>query len=84
MATTEPDLSEFLKLSGRKKAPCKIAPVVATLTKAEREQFEAAVGTDAGIITTGAIQQWLVARGHDVSVQNVIHHRSGRCPCARA
>lgn len=79
-----PDLSEFYKLSRPKKPPCQVGHARAQLKPDEQTQLDAAVGTDKGIITSGAIQHWLKARKHDVSVPAISMHRAGRCTCAEA
>lgn len=82
MATeAKPDLSEFFKLSRPAKPPCRIAYAMGQLDKGEAAQLDAACKTDKGIINTGAIRQWLKARGHDVSIPAITSHRQGVCTC---
>lgn len=78
---TKPDLSEFFKLSRPKRPPCRVGFVASQLPEEEADQLQAACATDAGIINAGAIQQWIVSRGHDVSVPGITAHRQGRCTC---
>lgn len=75
------DLSEFFKYSRPKKKACAIGYAVQQLTADERVQLQAACEQDNGIITSGAVQQWLATRKHDVTVSAVVSHRKGVCTC---
>lgn len=76
------DLTEFFKLSKPKKRPCQVGFAMSQLKPAERKQLEAALAADSGIITTGAVQQWLAARGHEVSSPALTSHRRTKaCTC---
>ena len=77
----KPDLSEFFKLSKPKKRPCGIGHALTQLAADAGSQLEAALTTDAGIITNSAIQQWLQARKFDVSVSAIVSHRKRTCTC---
>lgn len=79
---TQPDLSEFYKLSRPAKPPCRIGFAATQLQKQEAAQLEAACKADKGIINSGAIRQWLKGRGHDVSIPAITSHRQGVCTCA--
>jgi hypothetical protein len=81
MPTDGPDLSEFFKLSRPKKPPCRVGFAATQLKPAQRTQLEAACGTDTGIITTGAIVQWLANHGHEVNAPAVTSHRRNTCTC---
>ena len=77
------DLTEFFKLSRPKKRPCAVAFAASQLeTDEERDQLTAALETDQGIITSGAVQQWLAGRKQDVTVSAVVSHRKRTCTCA--
>ena len=83
---TKPDLTEFFKLSKPKKAPCQIGlildrEITPKLKGEEADQLRAALATDKGIITATAIQEWLKARSHEVSVNRISNHRRGVCTC---
>ena len=78
----KPDLSEFYKLSRPKKPPCQVGHAREQLSAEEQAQLDAAVETDKGIITSGAIQHWLKARKHTVSIPAISMHRASRCTCA--
>lgn len=83
---TKPDLSEFYKLSKPKKPPCQIGLILSGeitphLDPSERGQLEAALETDHGIITGGAILAWLKERGHDTNTNRISNHRRGVCTC---
>lgn len=78
---SKPDLSEFYKYSRPKKPPCQVGHARLLLDPADQEALDAAVETDKGIITSGAIEHWLEARKHSVSVQAIAMHRAGRCTC---
>lgn len=79
---TKVDLSEFYKLSRPKKPPCRIGFALEQFDGGERVQLEAALGSDVGIITNSAIQQWLAARQQEVSISALVSHRKGTCTCA--
>lgn len=86
---TKPDLSEFYRLSKPKRLPCQIGLILAgevtpELKPAEREKLDAALSTDAGIITASAIVQWLAASGHETNTNRVSNHRRKVCTCAEA
>lgn len=81
MATNKPDLSEFFKYSRPKKKPCAVGYAITQLTSEEQSQLAAACAQDNGIITSGAIQQWLSARKHEVTVSAIVSHRKGVCSC---
>ncbi len=79
---TEPDLTEFLKLSRPRKAPCTIGLAMADLKPQERKQLAAACATDSGLITNKAILEWLEIRGHgEVSSPRLTSHRQRSCTC---
>lgn len=82
-----PDLTEFYKLSKPKKPPCQIGLILSgeitpKLSGEETEQLKAALKADSGIITAGAIEGWLKARGHDTNSVRISNHRRGTCSCA--
>lgn len=84
--TTKPDLSEFYRLSKPKKPPCQIGLILSgeitpKLKPEAREQLRAALDTDAGIITAGAVVAWLKERGHDTNANRISNHRRGVCTC---
>lgn len=53
-------------------------------TDDEREQLKAALETDTGLITGGAIIEWLRVRGQEASSSAVSSHRRKTCTCADA
>jgi hypothetical protein len=76
------DLSEFYKYSRPKKPPCKVGFAREQLkTDVEREQLDAALSHDAGLITAHAVVEWLGARKHTVSNPAVVSHRKRTCSC---
>ena len=82
----KPDLTEFFKLSKPKKPPCQVGLILSgdltpKLSPDEAEQLSAALTTDKGIITAGAIQSWLDARGHSVNTNRISNHRRKVCTC---
>lgn len=77
----KPDLTEFFKYSRPKKKPCQIAFAREQLKPQERDNLNAALDADQGIITAGAIIQWLSVRGHTVSAPAVTAHRKRTCTC---
>lgn len=82
----KPDLTEFFKLSKPKKPPCQIGLILSgdlmpKIGAEERTQLEAACSADRSIITAGAIQGWLEARGHNVNPTRISNHRRGTCTC---
>ena len=78
----KPDLSEFFQLARPKRPPCQIDVIRQQIKDAdELAALDAALGTDKGIITAGAIQQWLKARGHSTSTVAISNHRRGTCRC---
>ena len=79
-----PDLSEFFKLSRPKKKPCSVGFAKGQLSPEEAAQLDAAVATDAGIITAGAIVEWLQRREHVTTASAVVNHRKRVCSCADA
>lgn len=79
-----PDLTEFFRYSQPKRKPCQTAWVLDQLDTMERQQLEAALATDKGLITAPAIRQWLDARGHQLSDTSIGNHRRGACACGRA
>lgn len=89
MPDTQPDLSEFYRLSKPKKPPCKIGVVLEKLARSkEKTQLISALATDNSIITGKAIQEWIEARsekleiqGLDINSGNVRSHREGKCTC---
>lgn len=81
MAKASVDLSEFYRLARPKRPPCRVGFVAEQLNPDERDQLLAALEVDKGIINTGAIREWLKARGHDVSVPGVTTHRQKACTC---
>jgi hypothetical protein len=78
-AKTSPDLSEFVALSNPRR--CKVCTAAAALSDTEREQLAAACATPRGVINAGAIKSWLAARGHDISITAITHHRAGTIGC---
>ncbi len=72
---SEPDLSEFEKLSKPKSPPCPLCADVEGLSPEDRKNLAAALSTDKGHITNSAISQWLKARGVEISYQVVATHR---------
>ena len=81
--TTTPDLTEFFKYSRPKKPPCKVGVALGKLRGDTKTQLVAALGTDTGIITNGAIITWLEKRVKDLQVNtsNITSHRAKRCTC---
>lgn len=75
------DLSEFFKYSRPKRKPCAVNFVFGLLNAEEQTQLVAALDQDQGIITNAAVQQWLAARKHDVTVAAVVSHRKRMCNC---
>lgn len=89
MPEQQPDLSEFHKLSKPRKPPCEIGLILSRelgpkLADDEVEQLRAALASDRGVITSGAIQAWLYQRAHEVTVNRVATHRRGVCTCGKA
>lgn len=85
MADSQPDLTEFFKLSRPKRPPCRVGHARAQLKPEDVESLDAALATDKGLITASAIIEWLKGRGQgDVSVSAVSTHRKGACTCADA
>lgn len=82
MSKPQIDLSEFFRLSRPKKKPCAIGFILPRLADTEQQQLQAACAQDNGIITSGAIQQWLTARNHEVSISAIVSHRKKVCTCA--
>lgn len=86
MADTKPDLTEFFALSKPKKPPCQLGLILSgdltpKLSEEELTQLNAALETDRGVITAGAVQGWLEARGHKVNPTRISNHRRGVCTC---
>lgn len=81
MATQQPDLAEFYKLSRPKKKPCQIGFALTQLSEKEGVNLRAALSTSDGTITVGAIQQWLAAHKHEVSAPAIVSHRRKTCTC---
>jgi hypothetical protein len=84
---SNPDLTEFYRLSKPRKPPCQLGLILAgeitpRLKSDQAEQLEAALTTDAGIITSSAIVAWLKTRGHDTNTNRISNHRRGVCTCA--
>lgn len=82
----KPDLSEFYKLSKPKKPPCQVGLILAgdltpKLKDEELQALNAALDTDKSIITAGAVQGWLEARGHEVNTNRISNHRRKICSC---
>jgi len=77
----DPDLSEFVALARPRRAPCRVKPALDALDKHEREQFDAAIAADRGLINDSAIARWLEVRGHTLSVGAVTSHRRQTCAC---
>jgi hypothetical protein len=80
------DLSEFYRLSKPRKPPCQVGLILTgqmtpKLKPEQVAQLEAALGTDAGIITSSAVVAWLKAQGHDSNTNRVSNHRRGVCTC---
>lgn len=85
-SASSPDLTEFFKLSKPKKPPCQLGLILSgdltpKLKPAERDQLDAALKTDRGVITAAAIQQWLESRGHEVNPTRISNHRRKVCTC---
>lgn len=83
MSASRPDLSAYFKLAQPKRPPCKIAWIREQLDNQEQLNLDAACGTDAGLINSGAIRDRLAAFGHDVSIVAVANHRRGICRCGK-
>lgn len=79
--STGPDLSEFFRLSKPKRKPCLVGFALTQLKKPERDQLEAALATDKGIITAAAVESWLRSRGHSTNIPAITSHRQERCTC---
>lgn len=79
----KPDLSEFIRYSKPRRPACTIEVAKETLglSDDERRQLDAALAADAGIITPGAISQWLEKRGHKASAAAIASHRRHQCRC---
>jgi hypothetical protein len=78
---SQPDLSEFYRYSRPKRSPCRVGHARAQLKPAERAQLDAALEIDKGVITAGAIEQWLTKRGQDASITAIANHRKKKCTC---
>lgn len=78
-----PDLTEFLRLSTPKRRPCAVGLALEQVKPGERDQVDAALATDQGIITNAAIEAWLKKRDIVASVSAIVSHRKGRCRCGR-
>lgn len=80
---SEPDLSEFVKLSKANKKQCRVGVILETLDADAAEQLAAAIPASepGGTITVGAIIEWCKQRGHEVSQNTIVYHRRGRCTC---
>ena len=77
---TEPDLSEFFKLSVPRKPPCKVGLALEQVKGQDKTNLLAAISrTD--MITPGAIEKWLAARDIPMTIPAVQSHRAGRCTC---
>lgn len=79
---SEPDLTEFIKLSKPKKPTCQIFVAKEQLKPADVKLLDAALAKDKGIITGAAIIEWLIRR--DVtgpSPSTIVAHRGKRCSC---
>lgn len=79
--STKIDLSEFFKYSRPRKKACAIGFANSQLGDTEKQQLQAALEQDNGIITGSAIQQWLTARSHEASIPAITAHRKGVCSC---
>lgn len=85
----DPDLSEFVKLSRPRKAPCLIGLILERqidpkLSADDVAKLQGALDTDQGIITNAAVAAWIDQRGHEVHPQRVLTHRKGSCTCGRS
>lgn len=80
--TKSVDLSEFVKLSHPRKAPCRVGAAAAVLGDGEGAKLLAACDA-VELVTPGAISEWLHTRGHEVSTSSVVSHRRGSCSCTR-
>lgn len=78
-----PDLSEFVALTrGKTRRPCKVGEVIQSLSKGDAAKLDAAINaTDGGNISVSAVIEWCKQRGHEVSQNTVVYHRSGKCAC---
>lgn len=75
------DLSEFFKLSKPKKKPCTVGFALSQMAPADRQKLTAALAVDQGIITNGAIVEWVTSRKQETNVSAVVSHRKGSCTC---
>lgn len=83
---SNPDLSEFYKLSKPKKPPCQVGlilkgDVTPKLNAEEKTQLEGALAADKNVITGSAVATWLKERGHETSTNRISNHRRGVCDC---
>lgn len=81
MAEATPDLTEFFKLSHPRRKPCPVAHALEQVSEEEGQQLLAALAADKGIITAGAIEQWLKKRGLTGTAAAVASHRREACRC---
>lgn len=78
---SSPDLSEFFRYSRPKKKPCAVGFALSQVNEKERAQLLAALATDQGIITAGAVQEWLAKRDHTATASAIVNHRKRICSC---
>jgi hypothetical protein len=78
---TQVDLSEFFKLSRPRRKPCPVGYALEQLEGEEKAQLEAALAAGQGIITAGAVEAWLKARGFTAQAAAVGSHRREQCTC---
>lgn len=80
--TSEPDLTEFERLSLRvRRVPCHLATARDKLSPEDRVLLDAACATPKSRILPSAIAEWLAARGQEVSTNAVSAHRRLKCGC---
>jgi len=74
----KPDLTEFYKLSRPKKRPCQVGFGLTQVSEEDKTAYDAADKLDPGVITNAALQGWLGARKHDVSIPVIVSQGTHR------
>lgn len=77
----DPDLSEFLSYTKKKRSPCPVAAVLASIEGEQKAALKAALDAEKAVINNAAIEKWLAARDITVSAQRIATHRNGKCAC---
>ena len=78
---SEPDLSEFEKLSRPRGAGCKFPAARDQLKAEDRDKLDAALSAPVNQITNAAISQWMARRDVKIAWQSIRSHRDGACSC---